>query len=330
MEKWFNALIAGSAALAGAAAAAYFGFSYVLYRRITSVRGDCDEHMGNSPDHFVDIGGEGWPPFDFSPYYMPHYETVRFPSREARLSISGWYVEGDAGAPAVIFVHGGRGCKRAQDVLLPAGMLSRNGFHVLMIDLRDVGDSDPDDGCSSIGNEEYLDVLGAYDWMVGVKGFAPDRVALFANSLGGPSALYAFTEEPRAPALFLQSTFGNLRQMMREELRRNRLPSLLAPGALFMGRVLSGVDLLARDPISAMQKANGRPVFIVHSRDDPRINVNQSEQLAAAAQAAGARVTAWFPEKGYHVQTPAWYPEEFEQRMVGFFWENLAGWVRLC
>jgi fermentation-respiration switch protein FrsA (DUF1100 family) len=168
-------------------------------------------------------------------------------------------------------------------------------------------------------------VLGAFDWLVGRRGFEPGRIGLFANSLGGPSALYAFIEEPRAQALFLQSTFGNLRQMMREELRRNGLPSLLAPGALFMGRAIDGVDLLARDPISAIQEARGRAVYIVHSRNDPRIDVNQSEQLAAAAQAAGVKVTAWFPEKGNHVQTPAWYPEEFEQRMVGFFRDSLGG-----
>jgi dipeptidyl aminopeptidase/acylaminoacyl peptidase len=325
LEKWGKILIASGVALAGAAAAVYFGIGYVVYRRMATVRGDCDEHMGNSPDHFVDIGGEDWPPFDFSPYYMACYETVRFPSRQAGLNISGWYVKGDAGEPAVIVVHGKYGCKRAQDVLLPAGMLARNGFHVLMIDLRDVGDSDHDDGRASIGNDEYLDVLGAFDWLVGAKGFAPGRIGLFANSMGGAAAVYAFSEEPVIRALFLQSTFGNLRQVMQEELRRERLPALLAPAALTMGRAIDGVDLLARDPISAMQAVRGRSVFIVHSQNDPRVDVSQSKQLAAAAAAAGVKVTAWFPEKGYHVQTPAWYPEEFEQRMVGFFRENLGG-----
>jgi dipeptidyl aminopeptidase/acylaminoacyl peptidase len=325
LKKWGEIVIAGGTALAGAAAAAYFGIGYVVYRRMATVRGDCDEHLANSPDHFVDIGSEEWPPLDFSPYYMARYETVRFPSRQAGLNISGWCVEGDPGAPAVIFVHGKYGCKRAQDVLLPAGMLARNGFHVLMIDLRDVGDSDPDDGRASIGNDEYLDVLGAFDWLVQQRGFAPSRVGLFANSMGGAAALYAFGEEPKVPALFLQSTFGNLRQVMREELRRNALPALLAPAAIIMGRAIDGVDLLARDPISAMGEARGRPVYIVHSRNDPRIDVNQSEQLAAAARAAGARVTVWFPEKGNHVQTPAWYPEEFERRMVGFFRDSLGG-----
>ena len=60
-------------------------------------------------------------------------------------------------------------------------------------------------------------------------------------------------------------------------------------------------------------------VDIVHTRADPRIDSSQKEQLAAAAQAAGANVTTWFPENGEHVQTPAVYPQEFEQRLVGFY-----------
>jgi hypothetical protein len=35
-------------------------------------------------------------------------------------------------------------------------------------------------------------------------------------------------------------------------------------------------------------------------------------------------VITWFPENGLHLQTPAAYPEEFEQRLVGFFREALG------
>jgi dipeptidyl aminopeptidase/acylaminoacyl peptidase len=62
-----------------------------------------------------------------------------------------------------------------------------------------------------------------------------------------------------------------------------------------------------------------RPVYIVHSHSDRRISISQSYELAAAAQAAGVPVTTWFPERSGHLQTPALYPEEFEQRLVGFF-----------
>ena len=90
-----------------------------------------------------------------------------------------------------------------------------------------------------------------------------------------------------------------------------------------MGSVVTGENLFARSPMETIQKAAGRPVYIVHTHADTRIDIGQSEQLAAAAQAAGANVTTWFPENGEHVQTPAVYPQEFEQRLVGFFGEAL-------
>ena len=203
-------------------------------------------------------------------------------------------------------------------------MLWRNGFNVLLIDLHDTGDSTFDDGRSTIGNEEHRDVLGAWDWLVKEKGFDPKRIGLFANSLGSATANYAFGEEPRAAALFLQSTFGNLQQIIAAELARNGYPTFLAPAALVMGSVVTGENLFARNPVETIKKATGRPVYIVHTHADTRIDIGQSKQLAAAAKAAGANVTTWVPENGEHVQTPAVYPQEFEQRLVGFFRENLG------
>ena len=156
------------------------------------------------------------------------------------------------------------------------------------------------------------------------KGIDPKRIGLFANSLGGANANYAFSAEPRIVAFFLQSTFGNLQQIIAAELARSDYPTFLASGALAMGSVVTGENLFARSPVDAVSKDAGRPVYIVHTQADTRIDIGQSEQLAAAAQAAGANVTTWFPEKGEHVQTPAAYPQEFEQRLVGFFRESLG------
>ena len=239
---------------------------------------------------------------------MTGYEAVRFPSREPGIEIAGWWIERTPGGPTVIYVHGKGGCKNALEVLIPAGMLSRNGINVLLIDLRDVGDSTFEDGRSAIGNEEYLDVLGAFDWLIGEKGYAPERVGLSANSLGGASAIYAFSEEPRIPALFVQSTFGNLREILAAELERNGYPTFLAPAAILAGRLFGGDNLVAHTPTTAMEKAAGRTVYIVHSRADTRIDYHQSEQLAEAARAAGADVELWLVDGEDHVQTPGGLP----------------------
>jgi uncharacterized protein len=302
---------------------AYLGMGYVIFDKLGNIKGSCDEHLANRPDNFA--LHPLWPAgFDVAPYYMSPYEVVTFPSRDPGIAVAGWWMPTDPDAPAVILVDGLGGCKNSIAVLVPAGMLWRNGFNVLMIDLRDTGDSTLDDGRSTIGNEEHRDVLGAWDWLVNEKGFPPAKIGLFANSLGGANANYAFAAEPRIAALFLQSTFGNLQQIISAELIRNNYPTFLAPGALLMGSILTGTNLFARSPVEAIRQAAGRPVHIVHTRADSRIAISQSEQLAAAAQAAGVNVTTWFPDNGEHVQTPAAYPQDFEQRMVGFFQQTLG------
>jgi hypothetical protein len=130
----------------------FAGSGLALFAGVANARRSCGQHAVNRPDRI--LFDDGWPPIDLSRYAMPDYEAVRFPSRQPGIEIAGWWVPGDPGAPAVILVHGLGACKNAIDVLVPAGMLSRNGFSVLMIDLRDVGDSGTEDGWTSAANEE--------------------------------------------------------------------------------------------------------------------------------------------------------------------------------
>jgi dipeptidyl aminopeptidase/acylaminoacyl peptidase len=300
----------------------YAGSGLALFAALADVRGSCGQHAANRPDRI--LFDDGWPPIDLSHYAMPDYERVRFPSRQPGINIAGWWVPGKPDAPAVILVHGIGGCKSAIDVLVPAGMLWRNGFSVLLIDVRNVGDSDSDNGWTSAGNKEYLDVLGAWDWLVQEKAYAPERIGLFGASLGGATALYALSEEPRVAALFLESTYAHLTEAFADNLRENGLPLFLANPAIVMGNLVNRGNLLKHDPLSAIRTADKRPVYIVHSQADQRISIREAEELAAAARAAGVNVTTWFPARSKHLQTPALYPEEFEQRLVGFFRESLG------
>ena len=202
-------------------------------------------------------------------------------------------------------------------------MLWRNGFNVLLIDVRDVGDSDPEDGWTSVGNEESLDVLGAWDWLVTAKGYVPERIGLFGVSMGGATSRFAFHDEPRMAAFFLEGTFASLLAVVADELTGYGLPGFMAQPAAAVFRLVSGENIMAHTPIEAISDIGDRPVYIVHSHGDRRISISQSQELAGAALAAGAKVQAWFPERSEHLQTPALYPEEFEQRMVEFFSETL-------
>ena len=306
--------IGGSAYLAGAA---------IIYDRLTRVPGGCHESVAaNTPSSFSVTE----PGFVVSRYLMPDHEEVSFTSRDPRVTVSGWFVpSAEPDRPAVVVVHGHMACKRDTTVLVPAGMLHRGGFNVLLIDLRDHGDSTRADGRYAGGTDEYLDVLGAWDWLRLERGFDASQIGLAGISLGAATTLIATGEAPAVVATWADSSYADIRVAIRAELARNRYPQLLEGGGLFIARMLNGDDLTARSPLDAVRRLAGRPLGVVHGELDSRLSVEYSRELAAAAEATGSPVSAWFVEGAEHVQAMFSQPDEYERRIVDFFGSALGG-----
>lgn len=306
-----------------ALAAMYTTVSYFVYDKLSKVTPGGGENSENIPSAFVMTVDE-WASFDVSPFFMPDFEIVHFTSRQQGLNLSGWFVPADSNAPVIILTHGLNGCKCSPRILTTAGMLHRNGFNVLMYDMREHGDSDIEDGRAAIGNEEYQDLLGAWDWLINEKQFDPNRIGVFGESLGAGTTLIAFGQEPRLAAAFVDSPYSDLPQIIDEELVRNNYPLFLAPGGIFMARLVAGDNLIAYSPRDAINNNTGRPIYIVHGTGDTRIDVHHTRQLAELATQIGANVTVWLPEGVGHVEAVFASPDQYEQRLVTFFLESLS------
>ena len=302
----------------------YLAVSYVLYNVLANIEDGCQTSLANRPDNFTDRSGYWRDDFDYAAYFMPNYEAVRFPSREAAFTIAGWYVEADPDAPTVIVVHGLGSCKNAHTVLVPSGILHNAGFNVLMLDMRDVNESDYEDGRFALGNEEYLDVLGGWDWLVNEKNIPPQRIGLMGNSLGAATVLIAFAQEPQVAAVFVDSPFENLPQIINEELDRSRFPHFLTLGGILMARLVAGDNVLAHNPYEAVEMANGRSLYIIHGTADTRINVRHSYQLQERVLTANANATFWFPDGVEHVQAASTMTDEYQTRLISFFNDSLG------
>lgn len=297
---------------------AYVAASWVVYDKLSAVRAMCRgdaSQLDNTPAAF-DLG----PPdeaFDASPYLMDRFEDVRFESREAGITIAAYWIPAeDPDAGTVIYVHGHEGCRRDGNNLLVAGMLHRQGFSVLALDLRDHGESTVEDGRFAGGTDEYLDVLGGFDWLL-ARGVDPARIGIVGISLGAATATIAFGEEPRLAALWEDSGFGAISVAIDEELRRNGYPGILRAGGLAFA-TLFGDDLLAKSPLEAIGRADGRPVFITHGADDERVLAVWAEDLAAAVRASGGTVDPWIiPDMG-HTRALILLPDEYEARLGAF------------
>jgi dipeptidyl aminopeptidase/acylaminoacyl peptidase len=203
-------------------------------------------------------------------------------------------------------------------------MLGRGGFSVLVIDLRDHGDSTLEDGRFAGGTEEYLDVLGAWDWLQRDRGVPAARIGLLGISLGAATTLIAAGEEPRVAAVWEDSSYADIGVAIRAELARNGYPSFLEAGGVAMARLLSGDDLASLSPLAAVRRLDGRPLFVTHGTADSRLSVDYARDLIAAVEADGGSVGSWIVPGAEHTEAMFLDPAGYERRLVRFFGTSLA------
>lgn len=319
-----RAIAAAAIAILVLLVSAYAAVGAYVYNQVLHVDAHCGGRFADhDPGHWdtQGISAEFTIDLDPTPYLMPSFTDVTFPSRDSHgyLLHAWWVPSASPAAPAIVIVHGQSSCRRDPVLLLPAGMLHKNGFSVLLVDLRDHGDSQVEDGLYANGTEEYLDVLGAWDWLVTDRGIPAGRIGLLGESLGAAVAIIAAGEEPRVAALWEGSSYANYRTIAMEEMKRLGYPTFLFDAALLMGRLQTGDDVASKNPDGEIARMAGRPLFIVHGGADLRINVHHAFDLAAAASAGGTPVQPWIVSGAHHSEAAFIDPPAYEARLSAFF-----------
>ena len=299
---------------------AYVGASAYVYDQGSRAGAKCPGDDVQDPTSFTVAG------IDTTPYLLPVPQTVSFPARnDPQVTIAAWWEPvATLDAPTVILIHGLNGCRRNGPNLLAAGMLHRHGIAVLLIDMRNHGDSTVEDGRFSGGNDEYLDALGAFDWLR-TQGIPAGRIGLLGFSLGAATAMIAIGEEPAVAAIWADSSYAEIREAIRNELTYKGFPTIFDVGAVLVGKIVTGEDIVARSPLEATAKLNGRPIFLTQGADDERIGPRPLAELAAGVRAAGGTVETWLVAAAKHTRALREHPAEYEQHMVDFFGRALGG-----
>jgi uncharacterized protein len=314
-------------------AAVYGAASWFVYDRVGTAPGECAAgDRSNTPEAYRTRNPAFQSIADANT--MPAPQEIRFPSRDPQIpdvELAGWWIPAArADAPAVILVHGIQSCRREANVLVPAGMLHRAGFSVLLMDIRDHGDSGGDDGRFAGGSEEYLDVLGAFDWVV-AQGVAEERVGILGVSFGAISALVAGGQEPSVHAVWADSAASRLDEGMGNFVvdqlgDPTGLSRVVVPGAVLWARILAGDDLTRYDPVDEVARYAGRAVAFVHGAEDRVLPASMSAELQAAAERAGATTPEpWIVARAGHTEAVFVEPGEYERRLLAFFTAALGG-----
>lgn len=310
------AIALGALSFAGYSGAGLYGWSQLEVPRLCGGR----EFSDQTPADFVAANEDGSLTVDAASYRFTDFRSVELPARDESLMIRGWYAPGPAGtaSPTVVLANGIYSCRRDSVTLLPAAMLHAAGFGVLIIDLRNHGDSDADNGHSALGAKEYRDLLGAWDWLVGL-GHDPDRIGLFGTSLSGASALIAMGEEPRIAAAWEDSSFTDAAILLGELANQTGFPSWLGSAAIPVSRLLGEPELGGLSPVVALARLDHRPLAIVHGLADRRVLPHHALDLALAAAESGTEVEPWLVPGARHQEAVLLRPLDYEARLITFF-----------
>ena len=316
--------------------AIWFGLGHVIAKQALTVPHGCGLWESNTPTNWtVDDDWESFEPwadseqrismrkdFNATSWQFDSYETINFTSRDG-INLEGWYVEVNSSSPVVIFVHGGyENGKCKPEILLSASYLSKNNINVFMIDLRNHGHSEVVSDYFYLGQKEYLDVLGAYDWLVEDKSYNPQSIGIVSISTYALASTLAF-DESEIGAMWLDSPIIDFPLLVGNELERLGFPRMLASPAITMGERLVGVNIDDKVPLEVASRAGDRPMYLVHGDSDVRISNEHSKKFYNKAVEAEANVTLWLVEDSAHVDALWEYSQEYESRLVNFFSNSL-------
>jgi dipeptidyl aminopeptidase/acylaminoacyl peptidase len=326
-RRWRRSAVRATVVVVAVVVIGYAAASWYVYDRVgTAPRRCAAGDVANTPQAFVTRNPAFQPIADRNT--MPAPEEIRFASRDPQIpdvELAGWWIPAArADAPAVVVVHGIQSCRREANVLVPAGMLARAGMSVFLMDIRDHGDSGGDDGRFAGGSEEYLDVLGAWDW-VRAQGVPAGHIGVLGVSFGAISSLIAGGEEPRVAAVWADSAASRLDEGMGnfvvDQLHDpTGISRVVVPGAIVWARVIAGDDLTKYNPIDEVRRYTGRSLAFVHGERDPVLPASMAAELDAAAVAGGAVTPEpWVVAGAGHTEAVFYEPAEYERRLVACF-----------
>lgn len=225
------------------------------------------------------------------------------------VTLAAWYLPAQNGA-SILLLHGATGSRDA--VRSYAQMLAKNGFGVLMPDMRGHGESGGD-GVNAYNWGGTEDVGAAIDFLQ--KQEDVKAIGGLGISLGGEVLLGAASQYQQLKAVVSDgATYRTLDDYLalpsRRPLVRSFTTRLMFAAAQLFGGVKSPITLA--DSISEARETSF--MFIIAGNVE-----KESEYGALFEQAADGRAQLWVANGVGHTGAYAAYPDEYGQRVTAFF-----------
>ncbi len=243
------------------------------------------------------------------------YEDVSFQSEDG-LTLRGWYVPSKNGA-AVAVMHGSGGSRvRVADY---ARMLIRNGYGVLLFDVRGHGQSQG--GTIATGWNATSDPAAAARFLASRADVDPSRIGLLGSSMGAEIAVTAAATYDGFAAVVADGAGGRTYDdFLDSEYSRANVVLYTVVG-LPLEWAVSGLSQTMPPPsLTSLAPKIDVPILYIASG-----TVTEEETIVRKLwQRTGGDSELWVVEGAGHTEGLKKHPVEYEAKVVGFFDRYLA------
>jgi len=290
-----------------------------------------DDDLANSPARFETPGpdngpfpGAGWDRWvghDLSAWWLPDaaVETVTIPGADD-VTLAAWVIpaQGTPVGATVIVTHGYGTSRRDFNTLLPATMLAKGGFDVVLVDQRDTGESTCTDGRHSAGQEESDDLAAVARWLVTERGVDPARIGMYGVSGGAIATAILPAKTTDVAAFALEAPMFDFAAAAEAEVEFQGFPGWLWRLADTAARV-RGVDLGAVSIAEGIEAAGERPILLLHGDIDQRIAYQGALDFRAHAESVGVPVRLETFEGADHTEGMLTETDRYAAALTDFF-----------
>jgi dipeptidyl aminopeptidase/acylaminoacyl peptidase len=295
-----------------------------------------EDDLANTPEAFYTpakgngpFPGEGWDKlagYDLSNWWMTEasYQAVEIPVSEEVTLSAWWIVPTEANGKNVIVTHGIGTSRRDFNALLPTAMLVKNGFHVLLVDSRDTGESTCTDGRHSAGQEESTDFAAVADWLVANKDVSPSSLGMFGVSGGAIATSMLPAKTDNVAAFAMEGTIFDFNAAATKEVEFQGFPGFLWQLALISAQLFHGVNLTETSAMQGIEAAGQRPMLILHGDKDQRLDYQSSVDFYDYAKSVGANITLETFENADHTEGMLTETDRYANVLSGFFDQALT------
>ena len=274
---------------------------------------------GNGP--FPGPGWEKWVGTDLSEWWMVGvpYEAVTIPVADGVELAAWWITPIEGNGKTVIVTHGIGTSRRDYNTLLPAGMLVKDGFNVLLVDSRDTGESTCTDGRHSAGQEESSDFSAVAEWLVSKQDIVPSSLGMFGVSGGAIATSMLPAKTDLVSAFAMEGTIFDFNAAATREVEYQGFPGFLWQLALVSAQLFHGVNLTETSAMDGIEAAGYRPMLILHGDSDQRLDYQSSVDFYEYGQSVGANISLETFVGADHTEGMLTEPERYAALLSDFF-----------